>query len=220
MPAIFTDRRGGSSLAPYESFNLALHVGDDLEVVAENRAELSVIAGNVQFMNQVHGDSFIVVEKFSTIDPTCDALITTTPGLPLAVLVADCIPLLLSSSTVVAAVHVGRKGLMSSIALLVIEEMRRLGADSIHAHLGASICGQCYELPVAMADEVLRVHPEAFALTREGNPALDLPKGLIAELVGEGITYEASRICTLEDPLYFSYRRHNITGRNAGVIWL
>jgi copper oxidase (laccase) domain-containing protein len=67
LPAIFTDRRGGSSLAPYESFNLALHVGDDLEVVAENRAELSVIAGNVQFMNQVHGDSFIVVEKFSMI---------------------------------------------------------------------------------------------------------------------------------------------------------
>jgi YfiH family protein len=220
LPAIFTDRRGGSSLAPYESFNLALHVGDDSEVVARNRSELSRTVGNVQFMNQTHGDSFTVVEKFSTIDPTCDALITTTPGLALAVLVADCIPLLLSSSTVVAAVHVGRKGLMSSIALSVVKQMRRLGAGSIHAQLGASICGQCYEVPAAMADELLSVHPQAFALTREGNPALDLPKGLIAELVGEGITYEASGICTLEDQLYFSYRRHNITGRNAGVVWL
>ncbi len=220
MPAIFTDRRGGSSLAPYESFNLALHVGDDSEVVARNRSQLSRTAGDVQFMNQSHGDLFTVVEKFSTVDPRCDALITTTPGLPLAVLVADCIPLLLSSSSVVAAVHVGRKGLMNSIALSVINEMRRLGADSIHAQLGASICGQCYEVPAAMADEVLGLHPDAFALTREGDPALDLPKGLIADLVGEGITYEASGVCTLEDQLYFSYRRHNITGRNAGVVWL
>lgn len=195
-------------------------MGDDPEAVALNRTHLSRIAGDVQFMNQVHGASFIVVDEFSTVDPTSDALITTTPGLPLAVLVADCIPLLLSSSTVVAAVHVGRKGLMNSIALSVIKEMRRLGADSIHAQLGASICGSCYEVPAAMADEVSSAHPDAFVLTREGNPALDLPKALIAALVGEGITYEASGICTLEDPLYFSYRRHNITGRNAGVIWL
>ncbi len=220
MPAIFTDRRGGSSLAPYESLNLALHVGDDPVSVEDNRSQLSRFAGDVQFMNQIHGDSFVVVEKLERTDPTCDALITTTPGLALAVLVADCIPLLLSSSKVIAAVHVGRKGLMNSIALSVIEQMRRLGADSIHAQLGASICGPCYEVPEAMADEVLLAHPDAFALTREGNPALDLPRALISELVSEGITYEASRICTLEDDLYFSYRRHNITGRNAGVIWL
>jgi len=220
LPAIFTDRRGGSSLAPYESLNLALHVGDDPVVVTENRSQLSRIADDVQFMNQIHGDSFLVVDKLEAVDPTCDALITTTPGLALAVLVADCIPLLLSSSNVVAAVHVGRKGLVSSLVLSVVEQMRRLGADSIHAQLGASICGPCYEVPASMADEVLNLHPSAFALTREGNPALDLPKALITELVGEGISYEASRICTLEDDLYFSYRRHNITGRNAGVIWL
>jgi YfiH family protein len=200
--------------------NLARHVGDNPAHVADNRSRLSRIAGNVQFMDQVHGDSFIVVERFNAIDPTCDALITTTPGLALAVLVADCIPLLLSSTKVVAAVHVGRKGLMSSLVLSVIEQMRRLGADSIHAQLGASICGPCYEVPAVMADEVLNLHPAAFALTREANPALDLPKALIAELVSQGITYEASGICTLEDELYFSYRRHNITGRNAGVIWL
>jgi YfiH family protein len=199
---------------------LARHVGDDPEVVADNRSQLSRIAGNVQFMNQVHGDSFLVVDKLEAVDPTCDALITKTPGLALAVLVADCVPLLLSSTKVVAAVHVGRKGLMSSLVLSVIEQMRRLGADSIHAQLGPSICGRCYEVPTDMADEVLNLHPSAFALNREGNPALDLPRALITELVGAGISYEASGICTLEDQLYFSYRRHNITGRNAGVIWL
>jgi hypothetical protein len=220
LPAIFTDRRGGSSLAPYESLNLALHVGDDPVSVAQNRESLSHMVGQVQFMNQIHGDAFSVVNQHSDIDPTCDALITTTKGLGLAVLVADCIPLLLSSATVVAAVHVGRKGLVNSIALKVLEEMRRLGATAIHAQLGPSICGRCYEIPEAMADEVTRTHPAAHALTRGGTSALDLPKALIADLVSQAVTYEASTHCTLEDNEYFSYRRHNITGRNAGVIWL
>ena len=220
MPAIFTDRRGGSSLAPYESLNLALHVGDDPASVARNRESLSHAVGQVQFMNQIHGDAFVVVNKRSDIDPTCDALITTTAGLSLAVLVADCIPLLLSSATVVAAVHVGRKGLVNSIALKVIHEMRRLGATAIHAQLGASICGRCYEIPDALADQVARTHPAAHALTPGGTSALDLPKALIADLVSQSVTYEASTQCTLENDEYFSYRRHNITGRNAGVIWL
>ena len=108
MPAIFTDRRGGSSLAPYESLNLALHVGDDPIAVARNRESLSHLVGQVQFMNQIHGDDFVIVNQLTDIDPTCDALITTTAGLGLAVLVADCIPLLLSSATVVAAEEIER----------------------------------------------------------------------------------------------------------------
>ena len=171
-------------------------------------------------MNQIHGDDFVIVNQLTDIDPTCDALITTTAGIGLAVLVADCIPLLLSSKTVIAAVHVGRKGLVNSITRKVIHEMRRLGATTIHAQLGASICGRCYEVPEAMADEVARTLPAAHALTRGGTSALDLPKALIAELVSQAVTYEASTQCTLENNEYFSYRRHNITGRNAGVIWL
>jgi YfiH family protein len=195
-------------------------VGDDPIAVARNRESLSHLVGQVQFMNQIHGDDFVIVNQLTDIDPTCDALITTTAGIGLAVLVADCIPLLLSSKTVIAAVHVGRKGLVNSIARKVIHEMRRLGATTIHAQLGASICGRCYEVPEAMADEVARTHPAAHALTRGGTSALDLPKALIAELVSQAVTHEASTQCTLENNEYFSYRRHNITGRNAGVIWL
>ena len=220
MPAIFTDRRSGLSLAPYESLNLALHVGDDREVVLANRARLESITGVVQFMNQTHSDAFTVVHAVNQIEPTCDALITTTPGLAIGVLVADCIPLLLSSSGIVAAVHVGRAGLVNKIAIKVIHHMRHLGAGAIHGQLGPSICGTCYEVPAPLADEVLKSHPSAFALTRDATPALDLPKGLITDLVEEGVTYEASAICTLEDSHYFSYRRHNITGRSAGIIWL
>ena len=219
MPSVFTTRRNGASLAPYESLNLAQHVGDSAETVARNRELLSKITGPIQFMNQVHGDEVVEVKSIGD-DPTCDALITREPGITLAVMVADCIPLLLSSSTVIGAVHVGRRGLMNSVAVKAVEAMRKLGADQIHAQLGPSICGRCYEVPQELADEVVAKHPAASSLTNNLTPALDLPRALIADLVASGVTYEASTICTLENDEYFSYRRHNITGRNAGVVWL
>jgi YfiH family protein len=219
LPSVFTTRRNGASLAPFESLNLAQHVGDDAESVATNRQLLAKITGPVQFMNQVHGDEVVEVKTLGD-DPTADALITTVPGIALAVMVADCIPLLLSSRGVVGAVHVGRRGLMNSVAIKAVEAMRALGAGQIHAQLGASICGRCYEVPQEMADEITVKHPAASSLTNNLTPALDLPRALIADLVASGVTYEASPICTLENNEYFSYRRHNITGRNAGVVWL
>lgn len=194
-------------------------MGDSPETVARNRELLSKITGPIQFMNQVHGDEVVEVKSIGD-DPTCDALITRVPGIALAVMVADCIPLLLSSSTVVGAVHVGRRGLMNSVAVKAVDAMRKLGADQIHAQLGPSICGRCYEVPQELADEVVAKHPAASSLTNNLTPALDLSRALIADLVASGVTYEASTICTLENDEYFSYRRHNITGRNAGVVWL
>jgi len=194
-------------------------VGDSAETVARNRELLSKITGPIQFMNQVHGDEVVEVKSIGD-DPTCDALITRAPGIALAVMVADCIPLLLSASTVIGAVHVGRRGLMNSVAVKAVDAMRKLGADQIHAQLGPSICGRCYEVPQELADEVVAKHPAASSLTNNLTPALDLPRALIADLVASGVTYEASAICTLENDEYFSYRRHNITGRNAGVVWL
>lgn len=194
-------------------------MGDSPETVARNRELLSKITGPIQFMNQVHGDEVVEVKSIGD-DPICDALITRKPGIALAVMVADCIPLLLSSSTVVGAVHVGRRGLMNSVAVKAVDAMRKLGADQIHAQLGPSICGRCYEVPQELADEVVAKHPAASSLTKNLTPALDLSRALIADLVASGVTYEASTICTLENDEYFSYRRHNITGRNAGVVWL
>lgn len=194
-------------------------MGDSAETVARNRELLSKITGPIQFMNQVHGDEVVEVKSIGD-DPTCDALITRAPGIALAVMVADCIPLLLSASTVIGAVHVGRRGLMNSVAVKAVDAMRNLGADQIHAQLGPSICGRCYEVPQELADEVVAKHPAASSLTNNLTPALDLPRALIAVLVASGVTYEASTICTLENDEYFSYRRHNITGRNAGVVWL
>ena len=216
MPHFFTDRRKGSSLGAYESLNFGFHVGDDPAAVTANRAVL----GNVQFMNQVHGNDVVVVDHVLDQDPTCDALITTTKGISLAVMVADCIPLLLISQEVVAAVHVGRAGLVNRVAIKALHQMRSLGAIEVHAILGPSICGKCYEVPFDMQRDVIAEHPRAFSTTRHGTPALDLPAGLIAELTSEGVSYEASVICTQEDPLYYSHRRDNPTGRFAGVVSL
>ena len=216
MPHFFTDRRGGESLGVYESLNLALHVGDDPSTVARNRS----VIGDAQFMNQVHGDSVLVIDSVDAQTPTCDGLITTKPHLQLAVMVADCIPLLLVSKEAVGAIHVGRAGLVNRIALKAIQVMRTAGAIDIHAILGPSICGSCYEVPFEMQQEVMQEHPRAFATTRKGTPALDLPKALIADLVSVGVSYEASTICTYEDELYFSHRRQNPTGRFAGVVSL
>ena len=93
MPHFFTDRRKGSSLGAYESLNFGFHVGDDPAAVAANRELL----GNTQFMNQVHGNDVVVVDHVLEQEPTCDGLITTTKGISLAVMGADCIPLLLIS---------------------------------------------------------------------------------------------------------------------------
>ena len=200
----------------YESFNLAFHVGDDPAVVDVNRK----IIGAAQFMNQVHGDEIQVIDSISDEIPTCDGLITTTPNLAVAVMVADCIPLLLVSKEVVGAIHVGRAGLVNRIALKAVQQMRSLGAIELHAILGPSICGSCYEVPFQMQQDVIAEHPRAFATTRKGTPGLDLSKALIAELVAAGVSYEASTICTFEDDLYFSHRRQNPTGRFAGVVSL
>jgi YfiH family protein len=200
----------------YESLNLAFHVGDEPAVVASNRTAIGV----AQFMNQVHGDEIKVVDSITSDVPTCDGLITITPNLALAVMVADCIPLLLLSNEAVGAIHVGRAGLVNRIALKAVQEMRSLGAIELHAILGPSICGSCYEVPFQMQQDVIAEHPRAFATTRKGTPGLDLAKALAAELVAAGVSYEASTICTFEDDMYFSHRRQNPTGRFAGVVSL
>ncbi len=191
-------------------------MGDDPFAVITNRAVL----GSTQFMNQVHGDEVVVVDHVLDQEPTCDALITTTKGISLAVMVADCIPLLLISQEAVAAVHVGRVGLVNKVAIKALHHMRTLGAIEVHAILGPSICGRCYEVPLQMQQDVIADHPRALSTTHQGTPGLDLPAGLIADLIAEGVSYEASVICTKEDPLYYSHRRDNPTGRFVGVVSL
>ena len=220
MDSFFTNRHGGFSHGDYSSWNLASHVGDDPTDVELNRAKLREQVGNFAVMSQVHGDTVVVVDQVPAEVPVADALITGNSELALVVMVADCIPLLLRSESLVAAVHVGRAGLMNSIALKTVAKIRELGATHISGSIGPAICGSCYEVPQDLHDQVIAVHPLASSKTRFGTSALDLPKALIAALALVDVSVVISAGCTLEDAVYFSYRRNQVTGRQAGVIKL
>jgi polyphenol oxidase len=200
--------------------NLALHTGDEPLGVYANRSALKAELGlsDLQFMMQSHSDVVRVVDQFSEVDLEADSLITTQSGIGLAVLVADCIPLLLSSTTCVAAVHVGRVGMTNGIVDKTIDIMEGLGAVGIMAWIGPAICGNCYEVSPEMYEEVTTFFP-ASATTPERH-ALDLPRGTIALLRERGVDTHALGLCTLENERFFSHRRDATIGRQAGVISL
>lgn len=217
----FTDRTGGKSTGAFLSRNVATHVGDDQATVLSNRAELENLLGlPIQYMNQVHGDVVATVGVEIIADPTADALVTQSVGIGVAVMVADCIPLLLASSRTVAAVHVGRKGLMNKVALAAIKEMRSRDTSEITAVVGPSICGQCYEVSQEIYDDVSKSFPLAASTTRVGGLALNLSRALIDQLESLGVKVIDEGRCTVEDHNLYSYRRDGVTGRQVGVVWL
>jgi YfiH family protein len=217
----FTDRTGGKSTGAFLSNNLATHVGDDHVTALANRTLLEVELGfPIQFMDQVHGSAVASIGSEIVATPTADALLTHAKGIGLAVMVADCIPLLLSNSTSVAAVHVGRKGLMNEVAMVAIQAMRAIDPSEITAIVGPSICGQCYEVSQDVFDEVSGKFPLSASQTRDGGFALDLSRALIAQLQASGVLVIDEGRCTVEDENLYSYRRDGVTGRQAGVVWL
>ena len=221
VQTLFTNRIGGISRRPYESNNLALHVGDDSVSVSKNRRSVAALVGPTQYMNQNHGDVVALVESLTSHDPNSDALVTTHTGIALGVLVADCIPLLLWDEVehVIAVAHVGRKGLLNEVAMKTVRVMNSLGATRISGMLGPSICGKCYEVSGDIHDEVSTAFPRARSVTSGGTLGLDLPGALSFELLQVGVRVSRSSICTLENPHFFSYRRDGLTGRQAGLIW-
>ena len=216
----FTNRTGGASSGAFASLNLGTHVSDDLTTVLTNRELLAKELGPVQYMSQVHGNRVVIVEEVTDEDPTADALVTGIPGISLAVQVADCIPLLLHSDEAVAAVHVGRKGLVNGVALAALDVMREMGSKEISAIIGPSICGRCYEVSQEIHDEVIALHPSARAVTTQGTPALDLTAALRVVLESAGVAIQDESRCTVEDGSLYSYRRDGVTGRQAGIIGL
>jgi polyphenol oxidase len=228
VPSLLTSRVGGVSAGPYGELNLGDHVGDDPVAVGENRRRLRALLGRpVQYMRQVHGRQIAVVGGSGpTADgssPVADALITTERDLALAVMVADCLPVVLAADGVVAVAHAGRAGLAAGVVPATVEAMVRLGTDpgAITASLGPSVCGRCYEVPAAMRAEVAALIPAAWARTRAGTPALDLRAGVAVQLAAAGVDSVAvSPRCTAEDDRLYSHRRDGVTGRFAALAWL
>jgi YfiH family protein len=225
--ALVTDRSGGASLPPYDGLNLGDHVGDLPAAVQQNRDRLTARVGRpVIFMNQVHGVAVAVVDASSPrASPAVDALVTTSSEIAIAVLVADCVPVLLADAQagVVGAVHAGRRGVQAGVVAAAWAEMRGQGAraERTRARLGPAVCGSCYEVPPQMQADVAAVAAAARTTTKKGTTGLDLRAAVVEQLAGLGVhRVEVDAWCTAETPAYYSHRRDGVTGRFAGVVWL
>ncbi len=221
----FTDAIGGVSGGPYAGLNLAGHIGDDDTHVVANRAllaaELAVPAGRLVFMNQCHGATVEVIDGPWLQDPpTCDAVVTTASDLVLLVLVADCVPVLLSDpgAGVIAAVHAGRRGLLAGVVDAALDAMADLGGTSPSAVVGPSVCGRCYEVPEELRESASQVSPPSAAVSWKGTPAVDVAAGVVGQLASRSVPVRWVPGCTREDTRLYSYRRSPRTGRFAGFI--
>ncbi len=214
---------------PYEQANVGSHVGDDPDHVRANRAELAhlmgVGPGQMAIMRPDHGRGVAVIREPAGIDPEeevadVDALVTDRPGVALVALGADCAPVLLVGRRAVAAVHSGWRGLMVDVVGAAMEHLTELDPGPFQAVIGPAICGGCYAVPPERADLVAGGRPEAVVTARDGQPGIDLRRGLSARLAELGVGARLVGGCTLEDPALFSHRRLAPTGRQAGAVVL
>ncbi|GER24377.1 laccase domain protein [Zafaria cholistanensis] len=211
--------------------NLALHVGDDPGRVASARAgleaRLGLAPGGLRFMEQVHSATVHEVPagpaRPGASVPVADALVSADASAALAVMVADCLPVVFAgtagSGAATAVAHAGRRGLLEGVLQATVGRLRVAGAQHLQAWIGPAVCGRCYEVPAALAEEAEHLLPGIASTTSWGTPALDLPAAAAALLEGLGVAVESSGVCTLEDPSYYSYRRDPKTGRFAGLVW-
>jgi len=222
----FTDRRGGVSSGAFAAFNLSAAVGDDPQAVAENRRRLLAAFGDPPLarLDQVHGA--VVHEVTGAGVWEGDGLISATPGLALAVSVADCYPLLLEDprSGAVAALHAGWRGTLENILEVAVQKMRR-SYDSDPAGLrlavGPGIAGPCYQVDLELADRFALAGWAGAVLAdpAPGKARLDLPAVIRAQALEAGLRLENlwfAGVCTHCHPAYYSYRRD---GGKSGRQW-
>jgi len=221
---LFSTRLGGVSRPPYDQLNLGRSTADDPAAVTENRARLLREAGldpaRLATAGQVHGARVVEVSGPGH-HPGCDALLTRTAGVALAVTTADCMSLLFQAPGVVAAAHSGWRGTADGLPCTTLEAVCRLAGcvpDAVEVAIGPAIRGCCYEV----GEDVASRFPAAARVPTSGRPRLDLPTAAGHALREAGVRPEAIHdlgACTSCEPaLYYSHRRdQGLTGRHWGV---
>lgn len=224
--AVTTRQKVGRSLSldtsgTFGGFNLAGHVGDDPQRVAANRKLLSDrlnLAAQPVWLEQVHGNEVVVVSSPTKQVPTADASITTQPKLPLAILTADCLPIVIwdESHHRVAALHAGWRGLANGIIERV---MTHFEGKSVYVWIGPGI-GPChYEVDAAVRESF--TSSEAFKNSRPGHYRFDLAAEARRQFRQLGVSHiKDMQVCTACDERFYSYRRDGETGRFATLAWL
>ncbi|MBD1551051.1 peptidoglycan editing factor PgeF [Pseudomonas typographi] len=230
VAACVTTRAGGVSTGPYAGLNLGDHVGDDPHAVASNREWLSALYGiRPAWLKQVHG---VAVAQASPGTPVeADASWSSTPGIACAVMTADCLPVLFCdrAGTRVAAAHAGWRGLANGVLEATVAHLAR-PPEQLLAWLGPAIGPRQFEVGAEVRSAFLVRHAEAEAAFVPGQ-ATGVPgqTKFIADiyalarirLASVGVTaVYGGGLCTIEDTRFYSYRRANITGRFASLVWL
>lgn len=226
--AVVTTRTGGMSHAPYDSFNLAEHVGDDPAAVRENRARLRVtlaLPAEPVWLKQVHG--VIVVDAAQGgAEPEADGVFAVQPGAVCVVLTADCLPVLLCNraGTKVAALHAGWRGLAGGVIEAGVKAMGVPGGELL-AWLGPAIGPQVFEVGPEVRTSFVEHDAQAaqsFRVAREGKYLADIYLLARQRLQRLGVLDVYGGVfCTVTDSTrFFSYRRDGATGRMASLIWL
>lgn len=226
--ALSTTRKGGYSDAPFSSFNLGLHVGDDEQKVLANRELLaSHLASKPVWLNQVHSSDVVIVdEQFDhskLVD--ADALFTRLAQQPLAIMTADCLPILLSTEcgSEVAAIHGGWRGLHAGIIEKTIDHFNT-PTEKIIAWLGPAIGAQNFEVGAEVKAAFCKLssqYQHAFQAKGNGKFLADIYAIAHIQLNHLGIfNISGGEYCTVaQQEQFFSYRREGKTGRMATLIW-
>lgn len=214
-----TTRFGGTSEGAYDSANLALHVGDDPDRVEQNRHTLaSKIGVSPVWLEQTHGNEIATIDAIPEQAVAADASMTEKKAMALAIMTADCLPIMLWSSDgrQVAAIHAGWRGLANGIIQKSVQQFSK-GAE-LNAYVGPAI-GPChYEVDEAVRENF--TDTSAFSNGRKGHFWFDLAQEASRQLSELGLTnIVASNICTSCDERFYSYRQSPETGRFATLIW-
>lgn len=225
--ALTTLRHGlGGSRPPFDSFNLGARCGDDVAAVAANRAALvSALAlpSPPRWLRQVHGTGVVRDPGFD--EPKADAAVTAVPGVVLAILTADCLPVVLAAldGSEIAVAHAGWRGLCSGVLEVTVAAMRTR-PDRLQAWLGPCAGPSAYEVGGEVVDAFTRRDGRAhmaFLPTRPGHWNVDLPMLARQRLLAVGVqAVYGGQDCTISAPdRHFSHRRDQRTGRMATLAW-
>lgn len=235
--ALYTLRTGGASAAPWDTFNLGDHVGDDPAAVAANRAALVVAAGlpaAPRWLRQVHGVTVADLDQSGDALPEADAAVTAASGRVCAVLTADCLPVLLAAAdgSAVAAAHAGWRGLAAGVIENTVVALRRHAAPGValQAWLGPAISARHFEVGGEVRAAFLDADPGAGGAFARGEGQrwyCDLYLLARRRLAALGVTVTGGgHFCTYAgESRFFSHRRDvqhrglDGTGRMAALIW-
>jgi YfiH family protein len=220
----------GDSAAPFDRFNLGLRSGDDAAIVQRNRSRLGealALPSAPRWLAQVHGAGVVRLDAGVRDDePEADAAVTSVPGVVLAILTADCLPVLFAArdGSEVAAAHAGWRGLAGGVLEATVAAMRTPARDVL-AWLGPAAGPQAYEIGTEVRDAFVADDPgarDAFVATRPGHWRIDLYALARRKLAAAGLAATSGGgLCTITDAArFYSYRRDGRTGRHASLVWM